>query len=173
MNQGQPDNSARLTLGTCGVRILLAHRSGSCHMFRIERESQINGTVTSIDHASHEPSEWNWFLIVLLLPLFGIFLLPLFILWRMFSSRSSTGSLTFFALGYLQRGKKEVPVQYFRVRDGQNIEHLIRRKGYLVGHVMPGDRVEVQGRIREGVLYLSRGRNVTTGSSLTVRQRGF
>jgi len=136
------------------------------------QEYQLNGTVTHVDQAGHEPADWSWHrprIVLLFLWVVGIYLFVKEIL----NSRSSSSGLSFFLFGYWLRGKKEVPVQYFRVRDHLEREHLVRRKGYLDGHVMPGDNVELWGRLRDGILYLSRGTNLTTGASLTVRQSCF
>ena len=62
-----------------------------------------------------------------------------------------------------------VPVQYLRLRDGYQSEHIVRIRGRLQGHIMPGDEIALQGHVRDGVFEMRRGMNLRTGSSFTVR----
>ena len=130
---------------------------------------KIKGTVTSIVDGVPEPADRDWLMFgmrALLILCLGGFLL----IWRMFSRRSVGGNLLF---GYLLfgRGQIHVPVQHFRIRDSSLNVHVVRRKGYMDGHIVVGDEVVAEGHVRDSVLHLSNGWNLTTGTSLRVRRR--
>lgn len=129
----------------------------------------ISGTVTSIDNRGLEPADRDWILLsirVVLILCLGFFIL----VWRICTHRSLGVSLI---LGYLLfgRGQKQVPVQYFRIRDISQNLHVVRSKGYIDGQIMVGDRVVAEGHLRDSVLHLSVGRNLTTGTSFRVRRK--
>lgn len=110
-----------------------------------------------------------------LLAFFGPFSFVLGILGLYFFLRFLSPSNLFAVLGIYRmlnptRQDEQVPVQYFRLRDRQEREHLVRRKGVLQGHLMPGDDVALWGRWRRGLFRMSGGMNLRTGARLAVQR---
>jgi len=130
---------------------------------------KVKGIVTSVDNGGLEPADRDWILFVikaLIISCLGIF----YLMWQMFTRRSPGGSFTLWYLLF-GRGRTQIPVQYFRIRDSNQNLQPVRSKGYISNHVKVGDYIVAEGQIRDSVLHLSGGKNLTTGASLRVRRR--
>jgi hypothetical protein len=150
-------------------------------------EETIVGTVVAVEPVHEEPRERNWLrlavaislLLGLILLLFGALLSYglflaiafIFLLILLFKFIRPGGIFqAFFLFHFLNpfHRSEHIPVQYFRVRDRQQGEYIVRMKGRLEGHIMPGDEVEVRGQFHDGILHLRDGRNLRTRSLLKV-----
>ena len=130
---------------------------------------QISGTVTRIDDGGMEPADRNWYRFVLTL-LLAIFISFFLFAWWLLTRRSPLRGL-FYGYFLFGRGQNMIPVWYFRVRDSSLNEYIVRIKGYIDTNVVPGDKVEVFGRMRNSVVHLSGGKNLTTGALFKLRKK--
>lgn len=161
----------------------------------LRRQPDLMGTVIAADQLYHEPPDFDGFRLLNRMLLMIEFLgLPFLLLWALlkFAGPFSLvlgllGLFLFFKflspsnlfalLGifhFLRPGRAredQVPVQYFRVRDRFEREHIVRRKGHLrSGNLMPGDEVALWGRWQGGILHLRSGLNLRTQAQVTVHQ---
>lgn len=159
-----------------------------------QREPNLIGTVIAADQVYYEPPDFDGIRLLNRLLLIVEFLgLPFLLLWA-FLKFAGPFSLIFGLLGlYLffrfispsnlfallgifhflspaRAREEQVPVQYFRVRDLSEREHIVRRKGHLrSGNLMPGDEVALWGSWRGGSLYLKSGLNLRNQAQITVQ----
>jgi len=159
------------------------------------RQPDVVGTVIAADAVYYEPPDFDGIRFLsralLLIELLG---LPFLLLWALlkfagplslvlgllglylffkFISPSNLfallGIFHFLSPARSQR-EEQVPVQYLRIRDHWEQEHIVRRKGHLrYGHLMPGDEVALWGRRRSGMLDLRRGVNLQTKAAIAVQ----
>ncbi len=75
------------------------------------------------------------------------------------------------ALNPLRRQEREmVPVRYFRVRDDDEVESMVRVKGdFRLGNISTDDLVSLWGRWRGGTLFVTRGYNHRTRSRIGIQ----
>ncbi|MEI8043859.1 MAG: zinc ribbon domain-containing protein [Verrucomicrobiota bacterium] len=75
------------------------------------------------------------------------------------------------ALNPLRRQEREmVPVRYFRVRDDDELEWMVRAKGnFRLGNISTDDLVSLWGRWRGGTLFVTRGYNHRTRSRIGIQ----
>jgi hypothetical protein len=159
------------------------------------RQPDLTGTVIAADAVYYEPPDFDgirllnrmlFLLELLVLPFllmaallkfagpFSIILgvLGLYLFFKVLSpSRlfALIGIWHFLSPG--RAGEEQVPVQYFRVRDRLEREHIVRRKGrFRSGNLMPGDEVALWGRWRDGVLHLRSGLNLRTRAQIAIPQ---
>jgi hypothetical protein len=91
------------------------------------------------------------------------------LLFKFISPGRILQSLLFFRLLWPRQHDNRVPVQYFRMRDGQQREYIVRIGGRLRGHIMPGDEVILEGNFQHGIFEMKEGTNLRTRSLLEVR----
>lgn len=98
-------------------------------------------------------------------------LLGLYLFFKFISPSNLFALLGIFHFLKPSRAREDqVPVQYFRVRDRSEREHIVRRKGHLrSGHLMPGDEVALWGRWRGGILHLRSGLNLRTQAQINLQ----
>lgn len=157
------------------------------------REPDLMGTVIAADQVYYEPPDFNGLRllnrVLLLLEFLG---LPFLLLWALlkFAGPFSlilgllglylffkfiSPSNLFALLGIFHflrpRGREDqFPVQYFRIRDRSEREHIVRRKGHFTsGNLMPGDEVALWGRWRGGILHLRSGLNLRTQARVNLQ----
>lgn len=75
------------------------------------------------------------------------------------------------ALNPLRRQERDmVPVRYFRVRDDEEREWMVRVKGnFRLGNISTDDLVSLWGRWRGGTLFVKRGYNYRTRSHIGIQ----
>jgi hypothetical protein len=159
------------------------------------RAPQLEGTVIAADPPHHEPPDFDLartlnrvllFVEFLVLPVallwgllnfFGPFsfvlgILGIYLLFKFISPLNLLAMVGIFRMFNPARHQDEqIPVQYVRLRDRTEREHIVRCKGHLRGHLMPGDEVALWGRWRRGLFEMSGGVNRRTGAQLSVESR--
>lgn len=152
---------------------------------------EVAGTVIAVEPVREERRQRNWgrlltgclvAFLLLVLPLIflryllvqslllavGVVLLVIIMIKFISPGRVLKGFLLLRFLWPRQHDDR-VAVQYLRLRDGFQREHIVRIRGRLQGHIMPGDELSLQGTARQGIFEMRRGMNLRTGSSLSVR----
>lgn len=157
-------------------------------------EPDLVGTVIATDQLYYEPPDFDGIRLLNRLLFIVEFLgLPFLMLWALLKFagpfslilgllglylffRFLSPSNLFALLGifhFLSPGRareEQVPVQYLRVRDRFEQEHIVRRKGQLrSGNLMPGDEVALWGRWQGGTLHLRSGLNLRTQAQINVQ----
>jgi len=148
---------------------------------------EIAGTIIAVEPVREERRQRNWrrfaflgllaivalalpFILLTFSPLLVIVVVVLCILlFKFISPGRILQSLLLFRFLWPGQHDNRVPVQYFRVRDGQQREYIVRIGGRLRGHVMPGDDVILEGNFQNGIFEMKEGTNLRTGSLLQVR----
>jgi len=159
------------------------------------RQPDLRGTVIAADAVYYEPPDFDgiqllnrilfliellglpFLLVGVLLKFAGPFSIILGVLGLYLAFKVLSPSRLFALIGiwhFLSPGRareEQVPVQYFRVRDRLEREHIVRRKGHFrSGNLMPGDEVALWGRWRDGVLHLRSGLNLRTRAQIAIPQ---
>lgn len=97
--------------------------------------------------------------------------LGLFVLFRFLTPHNLLATLDIGRrLHPTRRYDDPIPVQYVRLLDSQQREHLVRCKGVLQGQFLRGDEVTLTGAWQRGMFILSHGRNRQTGADLSVKR---
>jgi len=151
------------------------------------RREQLAGTIIAVEPVHEERRQRNWHrfaflgllaIVALALPLIlftfsallAIVVVVLcIILFKFISPGRILQGLLLVRFLWPGQNDNRVPVQYFRVRDGQQREYIARIGGRLRGHIMPGDEVILEGNFRNGIFEMKEGTNLRTGSLLEVR----
>jgi hypothetical protein len=151
-------------------------------------QQELAGTVIAVEPVHEERRQRNWrrfaflgmlVIIALTLPfilltisvLLAIVLIVLGIaLLKFISPGKILQGLLLFRFLWQGHQDNRVPVQYFRLRDGaQREEYIVRIRGRLQGHIMPGDEVSLRGAFRDGIFEMKSGTNLRTRSFLGAR----
>ena len=153
------------------------------------RRDMITGTVIAVEPVHEERTQRSWrrFALLGLLAMFALALPLIFLSFSVLLAIAvvamglllfkviSPGRIfeAFLLFRFLRPGQfdNRSPVQYLRLRDGQQREYVVRIEGYLRGHIMPGDEVVLEGNFRDGIFEMKEGTNLRTGSQLRVRRR--
>jgi hypothetical protein len=151
------------------------------------RREQITGIIIAVEPVREERRQRNWhrfaflgllaiaalalpFILLSFSALLVIVVVVLCILlFKFISPGRILQSLLFFRLLWPGQHDNRIPVQYFRVRDSQQREYIVRIGGRLRGHIMPGDEVILEGNFQHGIFEMQEGTNLRTGSLLEVR----
>lgn len=183
---------ARPMVTTRPVGELALRGLGALGLWR--REPDLQGTVIAADAPYYEPPDFDGYRMLNRMLLILEFLgLPFLLLWALlkfagpfslilgllglylffkFLSHSNLFALLgiFHFLSPAKTREEQVPLQYFRVRDRSEREHMVRRKGHLrSGHLMPGDEVALWGHWRNGIFHLRSGLNLRTQAQIAVQ----
>lgn len=189
-----PDDDNHITREQLEVRPSPPRTRRSLWEALFPRLEQIAGTVIAVEPVHEERRNRNWSRIIsgclvtvllLALPLIllrylaihslliaVVIVLLFIILIKFFSFGRILKGLFFLRLLWPRQQDDRVPVRYLRLRNGYQGEYIVRIRGRLDGHLMPGDEVSLQGNFRDGIFEMKSGTNLRTGSSFSVhRQR--
>lgn len=151
-----------------------------------------DGRVLIVEPVIHEPADFDpfrvitrglWMLMILTAPFvlgwtalvtiggFSALLVIAGCVWLLmwFTPSNLLSALHFLALfrGSHRRDSDQVPVRYFRLREPNDTEVVVRINGALTrGNIGAGDRVACYGTWRDGVLMMQRAFNHTSRSSV-------
>lgn len=157
--------------------------------------ADLTGRVIAAEPVVHEQPDFDWCKLVTRLLWFLLLVVSPFVLLRTVLVHLGALPVVFAIVGFLfllrffspsnilsllhvhmllnplrRNEAEQVPVRYFRVRDAQEREWVVRMKGQVNGgNIAPDDLISAWGRWRSGTLSLTRAYNHRTQSYASVR----
>lgn len=157
--------------------------------------AELSGRVIAAEPVVHEQPDFDWCKLVTRLLWFLLLVVSPFVLLRTVLVHLGALPVVFAVVGFLfllrffsptnilsllhlhmllnplrRNEAEQVPVRYFRVRDTQEREWVVRMKGQVNGgNIAPDDLISAWGRWRSGTLSLTRAYNHRTQSYASIR----
>ena len=158
-------------------------------------KADLSGRVIAAEQVLHEQPDFDWCKLVTRLLWFSLLVVSPFILLRTVLVHLGALPVVFAVVGFLfllrffsptnilsllhlhmllnplrRNEAEQIPVRYFRVRDFNEREWIVRMKGQIDGgNIAPDDLISGWGKWRSGALALSRAYNHRTQSFVFVR----